>query len=139
MCLRSKVNDSLIRGVGIVDSILPVGRGQRQLISGDRYTGKSSIYLCLLLLCNYLSLSGSIHGIYTITNYGLYVVINQTLSQLSKFISIIYLINWYCLILSSHSSSSSLFSYTLPLIGISISKRLRERGIKNIININESN
>ena len=41
--LISKVNDSLITGLRIVDSILPVGRGQRQLILGDRYTGKTSI------------------------------------------------------------------------------------------------
>ena len=37
------INDSLITGLRIVDSILPVGRGQRQLILGDRYTGKTSI------------------------------------------------------------------------------------------------
>ena len=43
IALRSKVNDSLITGLRIVDSILPVGRGQRQLILGDRYTGKTSI------------------------------------------------------------------------------------------------
>ena len=35
---RTKVNDSLITGLRVVDSILPVGRGQRQLILGDRYT-----------------------------------------------------------------------------------------------------
>jgi len=65
--------------------------------------------------------------------FGLYVGINQNLSKLSKFISFIYLINWYCLILSSHSSSSSLLSYTLPLIGISIAERLRDRGFDSII------
>ena len=37
IALRSKVNDSLISGLRIVDSILPVGRGQRQLLLGDRY------------------------------------------------------------------------------------------------------
>jgi len=52
---RSKVNDSLITGSRIVDSILPVGRGQRQLILGDRYTGKTPIFLSLALYCNYLS------------------------------------------------------------------------------------
>ncbi len=45
MSLRSKVNESLITGLRIVDSLLPVGRGQRQFILGDRYTGKSTIYL----------------------------------------------------------------------------------------------
>merc|ERR1711933_147 len=111
--LRSKVNDSLITGLRIVDSILPVGRGQRQLILGDRYTGKTSIYLSLLLHCNYLSLLGSIEGLGTKRIFGIYIGINQNLS------------------LSSHSSSSSLLSYTIPLIGISIAERLRDRGFDN--------
>ena len=38
-------NISLYEILRIVDSILPVGRGQRQSISGDRYTGKTPIYL----------------------------------------------------------------------------------------------
>ena len=42
IALRAKVNDSSITGLRVVDSILPVGRGQRQLILGDRYTGKTS-------------------------------------------------------------------------------------------------
>ncbi len=65
--------------------------------------------------------------------FGLYVGINQNLSKISKFISFIQLINWYCIVLSSHSSSSSLLSYTLPLIGISIAERLRDRGFDNVI------
>ena len=52
----------------------------------------------------------------------------------SKLMSQLELMNWYCLILSSHSSSSSLLSYTLPLIGISIAERLRDRGFDNILN-----
>ncbi len=80
-----------------------------------------------------MSLSGSIEGMGTKRIFGLYVGINQNLSKLSKFISFIWLINWYCLILSSHSSSSSLLSYTLPLIGISIAERLRDRGFDSVI------
>jgi len=37
-----------MHGLRIVDSILPVGRGQRQLILGDRYTGKTSLKYCIL-------------------------------------------------------------------------------------------
>ena len=84
IALRSKVNDSLITGLRIVDSILPVGRGQRQLILGDRYTGKTSIYLSLLLHCNYLSLSGSIEGLGTKRIFGIHIGINQNPSKSSK-------------------------------------------------------
>ncbi len=79
IALRSKVNDSLITGLRIVDSILPVGRGQRQLILGDRYTGKTTIYLSLPLHSNYLSLLGSIEGLGTKRIFGIYIgtVIND--------------------------------------------------------------
>jgi len=107
--------------------------GQRQLILGDRYTGKSSLYLSLLLHCNYLSLLGSIEGLGSKRIFSLYIGINQNLSKLSIIISFICLISWYCLILSSHSSSSSLLSYTVPLIGISIGERLRDRGFDSVI------
>ena len=36
IALRAKVNDTLITGISLVDHILPIGRGQRQLILGDR-------------------------------------------------------------------------------------------------------
>ena len=43
IALRSKVNDNLISGIRLIDSILAIGRGQRQLILGDRYTGKTPL------------------------------------------------------------------------------------------------
>ena len=41
--LRGKVNEPLASGLRVVDTILPIGRGQRQLIIGDRCTGKTTI------------------------------------------------------------------------------------------------
>jgi F0F1-type ATP synthase alpha subunit len=62
IALRSKVNESLITGIRIIDSLLPVGRGQRQLILGDRSTGKSSIFLFLILSSFLISSLSSIDG-----------------------------------------------------------------------------
>jgi hypothetical protein len=93
--------------------------------------------LSVLLHSNYLSLLGSIEGFGTKRIFSIYIGINQNLSKLSKFISFISLINWYCLVLSSHSSSSSLLSYTLPLIGISIAERLRDRGFDTVIRFDD--
>ena len=86
---RPKVNDSSITGSRIVDSILAVGRGQRQLILGDRYTGKTPIYLSISLHCNYLSLSASIEGSGTKRVFGIYIGMNQNPSKLGKPISFI--------------------------------------------------
>ena len=92
----------------------------------------------MLLHCNYLSLSGSIEGLGTKRIFGIHIGINQNPSKSSKLISFIWLINWFSLILTSHSSSSSLLSYTLPLIGISIAERLRDRGFDIIIPFDDS-
>jgi len=40
---RQSVKEPLITGLKIVDSLIPIGRGQRELIIGDRQTGKTSI------------------------------------------------------------------------------------------------
>ena len=85
-----------------------------------------------------MSLSGSIEGLGTKRIFGIHIGMNQNPSKSSKLISFIWLINWYCLILCSHSSSSSLPSYTIPLIGISIAERLRDRGFDTIIRFDDS-
>ena len=132
IALRAKVNDSLITGLRVVDSILPVGRGQRQLILGDRYTGKTSIFLSLLITLNRLNFLVAIDGFGTQRLFGIYIGMNQNLSKLSQLISSI-VIDWFTLILASHSSSSSLLSFLIALIGISIAERLRDRGFDSCI------
>jgi F-type H+-transporting ATPase subunit alpha len=55
IALRTKVNEALITGVQILDSMLPVGKGQRQLILGDRSTGKTTIFINMLLSSYYFN------------------------------------------------------------------------------------
>jgi F0F1-type ATP synthase alpha subunit len=84
IALRAKVNDSLISGLTVVDSILPVGRGQRQLILGDRYTGKTSIFLSFLITSNRFNYLGSMDGFGTKRLFAVYIGMNQNLSKLSQ-------------------------------------------------------
>lgn len=46
---RKSVHESMLTGVKIVDALLPIGRGQRELIIGDRQTGKSAIAVDAIL------------------------------------------------------------------------------------------
>ena len=128
IALRAKVNDGLLSGLRLIDSILAIGRGQRQLILGDRYTGKTSIYLSLMLKLNTINAVGSFDGFGTRRVFGIYIGINQNLSKLSKLIYLFGIINWFSLILATHSSSSSLLSFSIPLIAVSVGERLRDRG-----------
>ncbi|CDJ56037.1 ATP synthase alpha chain, putative [Eimeria maxima] len=60
---RKSVHEPMVTGIKCVDSLVPIGRGQRELIIGDRQTGKTSIagmspYYCLLFtLSPYYSVS----------------------------------------------------------------------------------
>jgi len=137
IALRTKVNDSLISGLRIVDSILPVGRGQRQLILGDRYTGKTSLFLFIIIYAMCMNILGSIDGLGTKRLFFVYVGIVQSLNKLRKLINNIKMGSWYTFILSTHSSSSSLLSFMLPLIGVSIAERLRDRGFDSCINFDD--
>jgi len=46
---RQKINEPLFTGIKIIDSLIPIGRGQRELIIGDKGTGKTSIAFDIIL------------------------------------------------------------------------------------------
>jgi F0F1-type ATP synthase alpha subunit len=87
------VNDSILTGLRVVDSILPVGRGQRQLILGDRYTGKTSIFLSILLNASLLNLLGSVDGFGSKRSFCFYIGLSQSLNKLSKLTNVLWYIN----------------------------------------------
>jgi len=125
--LRGKVNDSLVTGIGFVDSIIPVGRGQRQLILGDRSTGKTSIFISSIIVSVVFAGFCSVDGFGSKRIFMLYVGINQNMSKISAFITKIGKI-WSSLIMASHSSSAASLSYLLGLIGISFAESFMEKG-----------
>jgi len=84
-----------------------------------------------------MNILGSIDGFGTKRLFGLYVGLNQSLSKLSKLISSLYYMNWFSLILSTHSSSPSLLSFMLPLIGVTIAERLRDRGLDSLVSYDD--
>ena len=82
--LRGKVNEQLVTGLALVDTILPIGRGQRQLIIGDRFTGKTSIYINTIINQNRNNFIKSVDGFGSKRLFGVYVAINQNLSRIYK-------------------------------------------------------
>jgi len=49
---RSSVNRALYTGIKAIDGLIPIGRGQRELIIGDRQTGKTTIAVDTILRQN---------------------------------------------------------------------------------------
>jgi F-type H+-transporting ATPase subunit alpha len=152
IALRNKVNDSLITGIRLVDSCLPIGRGQRQLILGDKSTGKTSIFVFSLLTSWRYSIISSFEGMSTKRLFGLYLGININLSKLMKLLHSIISYSSFShsslsfnslsvsnyssvlfLVVATHSSSSALLSFMIVNLGMTIGERLRDRGFDSLI------
>lgn len=125
--LRWKVNDTLVTGVTMIDCLLPIGRGQRQLILGDRTLGKTSIFLMVVIASGIYSNIGSINGFGSRRLFCIYVGVNQNLSKISQLINYVVFTVLFIMI-TTHSSSPSLLSFFIPLIGVTIAERMRDRG-----------
>jgi F-type H+-transporting ATPase subunit alpha len=81
---RKSVNEPLRTGLKAIDSMIPIGRGQRELIIGDRQTGKTTIAIDTILLnrSNFKDdLSKSL--------FSIYVAIGQKKSNITKLISLL--------------------------------------------------
>jgi F-type H+-transporting ATPase subunit alpha len=59
---RRSVYESVETGVMSVDSLIPIGRGQRELIIGDRQTGKTSIAIDAIINQKYINSSAACDG-----------------------------------------------------------------------------
>lgn len=65
---RQPIFEPLLTGITIIDSLVPIGRGQRELIIGDRQTGKTSIGIDTILnqsnvVCVYVSIGQKCSGV----------------------------------------------------------------------------
>lgn len=85
---------------------------------------------------NYISLLSSIDGFGIKRLFCIYVGINQNLSKVNKLISYIGIL-WSSLLIISHSTSSALLSYIIPLIGISVGERVRDKGMDVLVSFDD--
>jgi len=79
---RQSVHEPLQTGLKAIDSLVPIGRGQRELIIGDRQTGKTAIALDAII--NQGRDKGTIGGVYCI-----YVAVGQKRSSVSKTVQVL--------------------------------------------------
>ena len=82
---RKSVNEPMATGLKAIDALIPVGRGQRELIIGDRQTGKTAIALDTIL--NQKSLNASDDE--KVKLYCVYVAIGQKRSTVAQFVKVL--------------------------------------------------
>ncbi|HEX2977609.1 MAG TPA: F0F1 ATP synthase subunit alpha [Candidatus Babeliales bacterium] len=115
---RSPINESLETGIMSIDALIPVGKGQRELIIGNRNTGKTAVVLDTIVhqkdknvLCVYVS-------------------IGQRQANLARFIKTLeeHGALEYTVVVSADSSDTVLRQYVAPYVGCSIAEYFRDQG-----------
>lgn len=119
---REPVNYPLHTGIKAIDSMIPIGRGQRELIIGDRQTGKTAIVLDTII--NQLKESADKRPIC------IYAAVGQKESKVAKIVETLkgHGAMDYTIVVSASASSPASFWYLAPFAGCAIGEYFRDKG-----------
>src|SRR3989339_492231 len=117
---RESVNYPLHTGIKAIDSMIPIGRGQMELIIGDRQTGKTAIVLDTII--NQLKEENR--------PVCIYVAVGQKESKIAKIVETLKQNNVleYTIVVSASASSPAAFWYLAPFAGCAIGEYFRDKG-----------
>lgn len=119
---RSPVNTPLHTGIKAIDAMTPIGRGQRQLIIGDRGTGKTTIAIDTIL--NQKSETEATRPICV------YVAIGQKESKTAKIVAQLAEAGAmdYTIVVTAPASSPAAYQFLAPFAGAAIAEHFMEQG-----------
>ncbi len=126
---RQPVNEPLQTGIKAIDALIPIGRGQRELIIGDRQTGKTTVALDTIINQKYTHTEeAKENGIDPV--FCVYVAIGQKGSTVANVVSILkeYGALDYTVIVAANASDSAPLQYIAPFCGCSIAEYFRDKG-----------
>jgi F-type H+-transporting ATPase subunit alpha len=125
--MRQPVNTPVQTGITAVDALIPIGRGQRELIIGDRQTGKTAIALDTIinqkgkdLIC-------------------IYVAIGQKQSSVAQVVGTLekYGAMDHTIVVSASASDPAALQYLAPFAGMSLGEEFMEQGRDALIVIDD--
>jgi proton translocating ATP synthase F1 alpha subunit len=120
---RKSVHEPVQTGIKAIDSLLPIGRGQRELIIGDRQTGKTTIAIDTILNQGYINTD-------EIDMYCVYVAIGQKRSTILNLVNVLEDKNAlrYTTIVAASASDSAPLQFLAPYTGCAIAEYFRDNG-----------
>ena len=120
---RQPVKEPLQTGIKAIDSMIPIGRGQRELIIGDRQTGKTAI--CIDTIINQKKEFDAGNPVYCI-----YVAIGQKQSTVLRVVETLekYDAMKYTIIVSASASDAAPLQYIAPYAGCAMGEEFRDTG-----------
>jgi F-type H+-transporting ATPase subunit alpha len=123
---RRSVFEPLQTGIKAVDCLLPIGRGQRQLVIGDRQTGKTALVVDTIL--NQANLNNLVNTTNNVVC--VYVAIGQKLSSVFQLLKLLKkkLALSYTVIVSATAAVSASLQFLAPYTGCTYSDYFRDTG-----------
>ncbi|TAL70839.1 MAG: F0F1 ATP synthase subunit alpha [Bacteroidetes bacterium] len=131
---RQPVKEPLQTGLKMIDALIPIGRGQRELIIGDRQTGKTAIALDTIINQKYTHTEeAKKHGINPV--YCIYVAIGQKGSTVANVVS--YLQEFgaldYTIVVAANAADPAPLQFIGPYCGCSMGEFFRDNGMHSLV------
>ena len=125
---RSPVNQPLQTGIKAIDSMVPIGRGQRELIIGDRQTGKTAVAIDAIINQKHSHSTDA-------PVYCVYVAIGQKASTVASLVSELEAQGAmeYTVVVAANASDPAPMQYIAPYAGCSMGEYFRDKGQHSLI------
>ena len=129
---RKSVHEPMQTGVKAVDSLIPVGRGQRELIIGDRQTGKTAIIIDTIL--NQKKINDSAEND-SDKLFCIYVAVGQKRSSVAQLVKVLeeYGAMNYSIIVAATASEPAPMQFLAPYTGCTMGEFFRDNGMHAVI------
>jgi F-type H+-transporting ATPase subunit alpha len=129
---RKSVHEPMATGLKSVDALIPIGRGQRELIIGDRQTGKSAIVLDTILNQRPLNVEGAPESGKL---YCVYVAIGQKRSTVAQFVKTLEENGAleYSIVVAATASDPAPMQFLAPFSGCAMGEFFRDNGMHAVI------
>ena len=120
---RQPVNEPLQTGIKAIDSMIPIGRGQRELVIGDRQTGKTAV--CIDTILNQKEFYDSGEPVFCI-----YVAVGQKASTVAQIVSALEKggAMAYTVVVSAAASDPTPMQFYAPFTGAAVGEYFRDTG-----------
>nr|YP_006280958.1 ATP synthase F1 subunit alpha [Helicosporidium sp. ex Simulium jonesi]ACT36184.1 ATP synthase F1 subunit alpha [Helicosporidium sp. ex Simulium jonesi] len=130
--VRESVSQPMQTGLKAVDSLVPIGRGQRELIIGDRQTGKTAIALDAIINQKSVNSTASDESAKL---YCVYVAIGQKRSTVAQFVRILENNGAleYSVIVAATASDPAPLQFLAPYSGCAMGEYFRDNGMHALI------
>ena len=128
---RKSVNEPMSTGLKAIDALIPIGRGQRELVIGDRQTGKTAIILDTILNQKPIHIAGPEKD----KLYCVYVACGQKRSTVAQFVKVLEDNGAleYSIIIAATASDPAPLQYLAPFTGCTMGEYFRDNGMHALI------